>query len=369
MLNYVIQNVENVNVSQNEIVSKHSLNRNFEKLLQNDKELVQLAMNIISSATTIKSYVKGLEYNRGNYVWFTPPKNDSTYSLNLYLLECMYDGNANSPTRTLVDGIYTFETSGWKNKNDVASIMSENLYPAVLDLVAKKMMLYHSYMKQYHKFDRLSSDEQAESKILLANMSNIDDSRSTNFYPYRTFKLSADAVITNGFCRVWGNGVLEYDILYQLGYSGTEYIDNVEYDKITCNNLSVLDISSNSKYFLTSADYDIFSCSPTGKQVIIRGMVQKNKEDYVNSYSATLKFPVSFKDLNYMLFSSEITRQEKNTESPTVDTGSNAISYANKTLSSISPVYIMFNDLSMVDGAKSGLVSNSFHCHAIGRWK
>lgn len=70
-MNYVVKNIENVNNSSNEVITRHTINRNFEKLLKNDIALSELANSTDSNKVGIKGWQEGMSYNLGDIVWFT----------------------------------------------------------------------------------------------------------------------------------------------------------------------------------------------------------------------------------------------------------------------------------------------------------
>ena len=53
-----------------------------------------------------------------------------------------------------------------------------------------------------------------KTKLLLADMSNIDEDRKNNFFPNKTVMLTADNTIKSGYYRQYDNGLIEYDIIY-----------------------------------------------------------------------------------------------------------------------------------------------------------
>lgn len=97
--------------------------------------------------------------------------------------------------------------------------------------------------------------------------------------------------------------------------------------------------------------------------------IEKNRNDFVNSYSSEIVFEMPFKDNKYMIFGSDVRIQERNTDRMTIDSGLNTLVYTNKTAEKVSPVYIMYPENGNRNPRKSGLITNTFHCHIIGRWK
>jgi len=102
--------------------------------------------------------------------------------------------------------------------------------------------------------------------------------------------------------RKWDNGLLEYDMTFRLGYLST---DSQGLDILSANNLVAGRTPKNFLYFKTAGDYSIFnatgnnfSTTPTTKQL--------NLNTRMNAYAGKIVFPEPFKDLNYMVFTSNM---------------------------------------------------------------
>lgn len=70
-----------------------------------------------------------------------------------------------------------------------------------------------------HPYGKLSLDSQSAdyvgNKLLKADLSNIDKSRKTTFFPQEVIKLDVGNVIMHGYSRSFGS-VIEYDIIFKL---------------------------------------------------------------------------------------------------------------------------------------------------------
>lgn len=141
------------------------------------------------------------------------------------------------------------------------------------------------------------------------------------FYPYYTRSLPADNVVLYGYYRVWDTGVLELDIVYRLGYTGQYHQDGYFTDVVECNTFSMAGAeyanSNTSRYFNTVKDRDIFAPLSSG-QSEMDDIEQVNRNDYVNTYSASINFPqfrfngknIQFLDEHYMIFGSDVLSQD-----------------------------------------------------------
>lgn len=365
MSSFSIPHPTDICVASNEILNRYTFNRNFEKLLENDTNLANLYYSTIDITNNITPYIQGIAYNKGSYVWFSDKETKS-----VYLLQSLIGNNTNYPVGKFVNSTYVFDDSAWQDKNQLAGIIKNSFKAYVLENISRKFSLLHANNATYHKFKNLTDNPTYnETKLLLKNLDNIEVSRKTNFYPYETIQCSPDTVIQKGFYRKWENGLLEYDLTFRLGFVKTKLEDYVTYDMVKTNDIKV-DYSLNSMYFKAEKDTDIFSNSTSpGVDAEVKNMIQTNRTKFVNSYSGLLLFPQSFLDNNYMVFGSDVTRQSLNTSTASIDSGANTITYVNKKPTSICPLYLMFEDNSNKDPTTSGLISNSFHCQIIGKWK
>lgn len=56
--------------------------------------------------------------------------------------------------------------------------------------------------------------------------------------------------------RKWDNGILEYDIVFRVGYQGKT---DEGYDHLEANNMSYINRNLNYMYFKTKKDYGMFN--------------------------------------------------------------------------------------------------------------
>lgn len=270
-------------------------------------------------------YIKGHKYKNGELVWVKRSIGD----FKLFLVRCIIDANT-SDLQRIVDSAYVrgadrqpdpeFDENGWKDENFDLHIedygINEKLRRYFVQQFAK-----HEQDESYHRFGTLSGVEEADKKILLADLSNADQDRDIIFYPYYTCALDPDDVILYGYYRVWDCGTLELDFVYRLGYTGRSDADGYGVDVVMCNNFSMAGTEySNAgifKYFNTAKDRDIFA-PPSSGQSEVDDIMQINRNDYVNTYAATVVFPqfrfkgrnISFIDGQYMIFGSDVMSQD-----------------------------------------------------------
>jgi hypothetical protein len=250
--------------------------------------------------------------------------------------------------------------------------MNNNISSYINLRFQQRVDAYHSYDTDWHKYGELTNNEdEINSKLLKRDLTNISEERQTFFYPYETVVLEKNDVIRGGCYRKWDNGLLEYDIIFRLAYAGTETLNNTEYEVLSCNCLSVdLDTPDNTKYFQTEDDRNIFNQeNPESNYIRLGGYLQRNRNKWCNAYSATIEFPEPFLNTNYMLFNSDVRCQERNVDKQSIDSGANTITYLNKKPESITALLLMFPADERYSAQRNGLVSNSFHCQIIGRWK
>lgn len=367
-----------IDVSPNEPILNHTLNRGSEKLLNNDLALYEVYKKILNQLT-ISDYNSNAVYDVGDLVWFR----DGNYDL--YLLKNVLPENTTEPNPD------NFPKSGWSNENEYINILDygiESLLSSKIEAVLKT----HREDKQYHPFGKInidnpSSPDYITRKLLQKDLNNLDSKRSTTFFPTRVEKLDVGDVITNGYMRKYDTGLLEYDITFKLGsedsdletkrvFFGSNQLSAniIEFKKYTGISKAHISYQENSKYFFNTSHMQIFkydnsdSLSSTAQVGISE---QANRNDFVNTYSATINFPEVFADRNYMIFGSQILNQTVNKDSKKAVPSANDLTFCGKTRENITVLDITFPDSTkyMVDGynAKNGgLISNSFHCHIIG---
>ncbi len=379
-MEYVLDNTSEIRNSANELLNRHTINRHFTRLLANDIKLNQLYEDVQSIGSNIRQFVEGTTYNKNDLVWIVLDTLGHPNQKSLYLLQSLVDKNTTTPYLVRTDvNQYSFEPSGWRDKNEYTTIYESTLSAQIMQEFVQYIDTYHQFEIDYHKYGVLDGTvEQFETKILRKDLSNIDPNRKNVFFPNKTIKLEPDNVILNGCARQWDNGLLEYEILFRLSYSGIEVIDGVEYEVLSCNSLDLsetalkengIDVSiDNKKYFNDADAYKIFA-QQCDSEIKIGTTIQKNRNDFANAYSGTIKFPIEFADTNYMIFNSDVRCQERNIQHQTIDHGANALVFTNKTTTSMTAVYVLVPIIPSNGGRKSGLISNSFHCQVIGKWK
>ena len=352
----------------NQLINQFAYNKSLIDLFNNDLYLQQIYDQIYNGQQKgIQAYNSNATYKKGDLIWFKA--NNYKGIPTLYLLESVIDGNNNKPTLVFDNDQYTFEKSGWKDKNEYNTFLNSDVSSYIVMQFNKYIDSFHGYDQEYHKFGKLENDEDAYAKIMLNDVTNIDENRKQIFYPNVTFCLTEDNVILNGICRKWDNGLLEYDIVFKLGSTGNvQDIRGTQYEVIECNNLSIDTESNAADYFQTTDDYSMFNVK-NNNATYIEGMMQTNKTGYCDSYSAKIQFPIEFADTNYMLFGSNVRSVERDTKKQSIDCNLNSLVYINKTTKSIDAVYVVAPSTDVKKESYNGLVSNSFHCQIIGKWK
>lgn len=358
---YMIENIEHVDESSNEIINRHTINRNFLKLLENDKALAVLMDSPEINRNNIKAFHSGNPYAKGDLVWFKDYSDDGVPVL--HILRSLVDDNTNYPTKTLLDKVESYEVSGWKDEYEYGTTIQTSIKSYLSLIFTSQIESDHVLNSDYHPFGQLTeSEDYDDTKLLKKDLGNIDHERTTSYFPYETVVLSADNVIQNGFYRKWDCGLLEYDVIYKLGYNGeTIDINGTTYEIINANQSVDIDESC----FYSTDDVDMFAQEGM-LSVQLNDIYQVGLNSKCNTFSATIKLPEPFIDTSYMVFGSDVACQERNTTSPSIDSGVNSIIYSKKAVDSLSPLLIMFPKA----GAKtSGLIANTFHCYVVGRWK
>lgn len=174
--------------------------------------------------------------------------------------------------------------------------------------------------------------------------------------------LSSDNVIRTGFYRKWDSGILEYDVIFALGAAGEKRtVNGTEYEVLHANTLVI----ENDAYYNSESDADIFAQSGTS-EVYVNGTVQTGLNGVCDTFAGHIAFPMPFKDANYMIFGSDTVAQSRNTGNQSIDSGCNSMVYTNRTESGMDALVVI---QPKTQGATACLLSNSFHCQVIGRWK
>lgn len=379
----IISNLTYVDVSNNEPITTHTVNRNIRKLLDNDLALNGVYSSIFGQAQ-IGEYIEGNTYSFNQLVWFMDDDKQ------LYILRSLSDGNSNKPRKPFTD-------YDWNDETEHLDIVQNGL-----SVLVRQHQANHFYQHEkediqntaedilYHKYGPVSQGD-IDLKILKNDISNADGNRSSMFYPYRTISILKEQpelsnVILDGYCRVWDCGILEYDITYQFGYVGKETYNNTEYTVLCCNNVAfedmsgkskaALDYSDNAKYFNSTEDFSIFKYENTDSESnfsIVGSSLQRNRNDIVNTYFADIKFLDNywFKDDSYMVFGSSTLSEFRDLKTASLSPGANTVTYCNKTRASIMAVLVTFPEDHIYaapgyNAKNGGIALNSFHCKIIG---
>lgn len=300
---------DHVNVSPSEYVTKFSINRNFIKLVDNDI-LIENYISQLAYDRKIQSFINNKTYNSGEYVFYkVNPQSES-----LYLLSCAEAGNQ-KPT-TIINSAneeVVVNSNQWKIVGIPAELSVNPTDVAHEYVLSNKNSFLNTHQ---HNID-LSAHPTKElglsnSTVLFTSLENISEHRDTFYYPNIVKSLIPDNTIIGGFLRKWDNGLLEYDIIFRLGYFGEN--DEAGYNILSANNLRISNQYDNPLYFKYSDDYNIFS-QGDDYYVFIDKTKQVNLNTNINTFYGQIKFPEEFKDLNYMCFSSSLKNVESEAKS------------------------------------------------------
>ena len=427
--------VNDVSVSSNEIYIQITTNKNLEKLFKNDEYLADSVGKYVYAIKRLQKYNPYKTYNTGDVVFYVNyleydevvpdldehgvQRTDGDGNLktktithreveNLYLLRSLWDNNNNKPVLKIIDGVSTFDASGWHNENPIGTIYFNGNEDSInirsyIDLNVQQRLSKHENNKTYHKYGKLTSIEDIYKKVLKTDFSNLDENRERIFYPdhienfnVAKFTLNEDdiddenkeKIITSGTYKKWTCGIIEYDIEYHLGemFQETQHIGVKEgtstYDisstyVMAANRLVLTDGSAeepysekyneNYRYFLRNYDYNIFNVDGSEKNIKINGIEQTNLNNAVNIFHGTINFEkysnTPFKDLNYMIFDSGTALNFSTRQS------FNKMAFTNKTTHSVTAVYIIQNYKDKQNLSLAALKNNRFRVHIIGRWK
>ena len=396
MTNGILPYKKDIDLGVNELICQHTLNRNFAKLFANDMALNELYQSVFGSKG-ISEYIEGEAYDFGHIVWCR--KDNDKEGHFLWLLRCTIQGNTLSPYKAFADekdstGHYNFQKYGWEDLNEDIDVTKLQLEKSLKTFVNGPMLTHES--SQLHKHGKFRDEEDLLSKLATRTFDNIDPNRKKIFFPCVTGVLSADGTILDGSTyRIWDCGIIEFDILFRLGSKGL--IDEESgRDVVECNNGDIRFSSAvpgsttyhnNIDYFYSANDVKVFQ-NIEGEEVgesVIGDTVQKNRNAYANTYFADINlFPEvlkvngrtvsSFKDTNYMIFTSGILQECKSKSQ--MSFGSNVLNFCSKTRTSFTALLVTFPEAlpeSLPDGRKDefikdcGLAANTFHCHIIGK--
>lgn len=392
----IITNTRNLDVASNEYATKWSAQRIFNRLLENDQKLEAFYNSIFGNAS-IFQYSPDVEYKYGDVVWFVDQNSE------LHILR--FDKSSTSSLETAFQNLNRWDPNGhfflsrygWKDLNVEVDILKDfGLDKAIATYVAR-WMKQHSEDPNMHLFGRLSLQSSSanfvENKIARRDLANVNPDREDIFFPYHTLYLDPDPedAILAGQCRWYDNGLLEYDLVFRLSYFGQTEVDPEysEYaDALSANVLNLTQNNIDGKYFSSYSDQSIFMpMNAKTSQSQIGYTVQRNRNDFVNVYSAKIDFakmikknpdalPIQFMTTDgtpeYMIFSSDIMCQDRDCSNPSLNPSSNSICFCQKTAESFCAFLVTYGAISRSGKNKSnatsgGLQANSFHCKLVGR--
>ena len=303
----------NIDIAQNEYVTKYSFNRNFEKLISNDMILDQQSYDDLN----IETYNKYKTYDISDLVFYKIKKTDSQ----LYVLCSLTTLNQHKPKVRKdinTNKLYVINSDYW---GIVGGIDYNDTKMAAKDIANQYVSNSKKSFIENHQ-DNLTLDchpsgklGMADSNILFRTFTNISENKSHFYYPYELRSFVANDSIYSGYMRKWDNGLLEYDIIFKLSYAGkTE--DGI--DLISANNYQALHQNNNFMYFQDDEDYNIFAQG--GEYYVnINGTKQVNLNKVINAYSSKIDFIEPFKDLNYMIFTSNVKNVETESYNSKID--------------------------------------------------
>ena len=407
----IVKNYEGNSIAGNELLTNIVLNRIFGKLVENDTVLANKIASVRSGAYRILPWVPGKTYNKNDLVWFIdcylPPGKETAYqeeydgyiavsetgelsqhkleelkdkyfTVTLYLLRCLKNGNNKQPVRTIVDMIPVFDATDWKNEYPSGSIYTDYFAEFTADNIMKRLNEAHQATSK-HPLGELKSFSDIKEKVLLKDMSNIDSNRKKIFFPNESFAVQETKSILAGSCRKWDCGLLEYDLTFKLGDSEYEYgtynIDGTVKvsEELDANYLNLAKSAfavgsdmeyDNRKYYLNDSDSDIFKLEDEGITVSEGGIIQHRIDSRINSFYGKLDFQIPFKDTNYSIFPVNIPSVADATGQ--IVKNENVMVFVSKARKSVVAMLVIPN-YNQSDYKVLG--RNLFRCRITGRWK
>lgn len=411
----IIYNLDNIDMTSNELFIRDTLNRNFKKLFENDMRLLANSLDVYSGVYRVLPYDEEKTYQKNDLVWFVdvyiPPGKKELYdhdiavenskpipdndklkeifnkysTTTLYLLKSTRNNNTFKPKRTLINMEPRFDASFWKNENPFGSIFTDYLDEFVLYKMRDSILELHDKNKKYHKFGSLSAYSELDKKVLKTDLKNIDPDRDHIFFPNETEMVQSTDVIIDGWMRKWDCGLLEYNIIYKLGDTQADY---ATYNETTGNiklmqgvgantfnlkniitNTDPVTTFDNRRYYLNDDDADIFAPvypAENTQMLNMNGITQINVNDFINTYTGTIKFPVPFIDTNYCIFNTMQPCVMINKIGTDVEPNVNNIVFANKARNAVTAVLIV---PTYAGGEPKVLYNNKFMCQIVGRWR
>ena len=375
-------------IAQNEPFVEHIFNRNAGKLLKNDLALHQMYKKVFEKLN-IKDYSSSAKYSIGDLIWYGEDGD-------LYLLKCISPISGKPNIKKNADGRVnddTLKKSGWDNQNRHLTIVDYGI-ASLLSALVDDAIEQHQESSATHPNGIVNNDptsvDYIGNKLLYRDMSNIDPTRQTVFFPVDVSRVKSDNVIMTGYMRDFGK-VIEYDFVFKLASSSIKQDDTqvfVGSSALSANTLKLqvytgltqnaTGYQDNEKYFHSSLMMDIFAPEFPAKQTCeakIGLLKQASRNGYANSYSATITFPRPFSDRNYMVFANSVLSQTNSrveSSKHLLTPSQSDIVVCNKTRESITLLDITFPDAGSFTSpeqaaSSGGLAANSFHCKVIGR--
>ena len=311
----IIKHVDDVSVSSNELNLAHVVNRNFLKLLDNDRRILELTGKVRNGLYRLLPWNRERTYQKNDFVWFVetyvPPQNLTKYNegwternvlgedvtfvglkelsrlaelaggwtdelkaqrekveqrcmtTTLFLLRSLKNNNTTRPKLEHINLIPQFDVSGWHNENPFGSIYTDHFPEFLRRLLVAKMQEIHEGNPRYHKFGTLSSYAELNRKVLRTDLKNIDPDRPGFHFPGHTYTIGETNTILGGQCRRWDCGLLEYTIEFKLG-TDEEVVDSYNddgsirrLDQIDVNYLNLRQrvVMSDDNYNYDNSDY------------------------------------------------------------------------------------------------------------------
>lgn len=300
-----------IDIAPNEYVTKYSINRNFEKLLSNDFYLYETYSTSTNPSTSpteklkkAQTYNKLKTYNAGDFVFYKIKKDDTKF----YILSSVQGSNSHKPTvrkNVVTNDLYVVNSDWWVIVG-IDPAKGNSLPKDQVDMhVADSLALFQANHERNteelsaHPIQRLGIQQ---SEKAFRTLENISEERQVFQYPSYIQSLVGDNTVYQGYMRKWDNGLLEYDLTFRLGYINS---DTAGKDLISANNLIVPHRNNNYLYFKDDSDYAIFNKGGEG-YVVTPSSKQVNLNPHMNAYTGTIKFPEPFRDLNYMMFTTNV---------------------------------------------------------------
>lgn len=250
------------------MVTQHSWNRNFLRLLENDEDLKAL-FDDTRALVGITDNDPTKKYQPGDLVWYSGHDPDGVP--NIYLLVNLIPDNYGMP-----QGVSEkrFDRFGWKGKYQFKDMVEYGLSSILADKVDQEMS-EHEEDENYHPLGRVSIDEGDDNyignKLLYKDLSNLDPKREENMFPDQVKWLPSHGAILNGCYRIYGNKIVEYDIIFKFGSDNEDQKNDSIFQSgsyIVANDVEIKPYSGvgegygrqdNVKYFKNTWDMDIFS--------------------------------------------------------------------------------------------------------------